>query len=135
MCVCCKLLEHIICHHVHKHIDDHDINTQLQHGFRSRHSCESQLITNIHDLMQHFDNKTQVDITVLCFFKAFYTVPHRRLLKKLSFIFELPTRLKRTVELDAGAEAVRRPRLSQLCARTHNDLPALSTSCFSSTLS
>ena len=59
----------------------------------------------------------------------------RRLLKKLSFIFELPTRLKRTVELDAGAEAVRRPRLSQLCARTHNDLPALSTSCFSSTLS
>lgn len=30
----------------------------------------------------------------------------RRLLKKLSFIFELPTRLKRAVELDAGAEAV-----------------------------
>jgi len=30
----------------------------------------------------------------------------RRLLKKLSFIFELPTRLKRTVELDASAEAV-----------------------------
>ena len=59
----------------------------------------------------------------------------RRLLKKLSFIFELPTRLKRTVELDAGAEAVRRPRLSQLRARTHNDLPALSTSCSSSTLS
>ncbi len=41
----------------------------------------------------------------------------RRLLKKLSFIFELPTRLKRTVELDAGAEAVCRPRLSNLRPR------------------
>jgi hypothetical protein len=41
----------------------------------------------------------------------------RRLLKKLSFIFELPTRLKRTVELDAGAEAVCRPCLSNLRPR------------------
>ena len=36
----------------------------------------------------------------------------RRLLKKLSFIFELPARLKRAVELDAGAEAVRVASLS-----------------------
>ena len=33
--------------------------------------------------MRHYDSKSQVDIAVLDFSKAFDTVPHRRLLKKL----------------------------------------------------
>ena len=45
----------------------------------------------------------------------------RRLLKKLSFVFELPTRLKRAVELDAGAEALKywRTALPVLTAYAH----------------
>ena len=82
-CVCCKLLEHIICSQIHKHLNKYDILTSLQHGFRSRHSCESQLITTIHDLMLRYDSKEQIDIAVLDFSKAFDTVPHERLLKKL----------------------------------------------------
>ncbi len=81
--VCCEIMEHIICHHVHEHLDDCNILSHLQHGFRSRHSCESQLITTLHDLLWHYDNKSQVDIAVLNFSKAFDTVPHRRLIPKL----------------------------------------------------
>ncbi len=29
-CVCCKIMEHIICHHVHEHLDDYNILSHLQ---------------------------------------------------------------------------------------------------------
>ena len=82
-CVCCKLLEHIVYSHIHKHLDSNNILTTLQHGSRSRHSCESQLVTTIHDIMKRFDSKKQIDIAILDFSKAFDTVPHERLFKKL----------------------------------------------------
>ena len=68
------------------HFDRHHILSPLQHGFRRNHSCESQLIITIHDLLQYFDQKTQVDVAILDFSKAFDTVPHARLMKKLEKI-------------------------------------------------
>ena len=82
-CVCCKLLEHIICHHIRAHLDNHNILSIFQHGFRSGHSCDSQLLSTVHDLMSIFDRKKQVDVAVLDFSKAFDVVPHQRLLGKL----------------------------------------------------
>ena len=43
-CVCSKLLEHIICHHIREHLDNLSILSVFQHGFRSGHSCVSQLL-------------------------------------------------------------------------------------------
>ena len=43
-CVFCKMLEHIICRHIMNHLEHYKILTNLQHGFRCGHSCESQLI-------------------------------------------------------------------------------------------
>ena len=37
--VCCKMLEHIICCHIMNHLEQYNILTNLQHGFRSGHSC------------------------------------------------------------------------------------------------
>ena len=85
-CVCCKLLEHIICRHILQHLEEHNILAGVQHGFRKGHSCETQLIETLHDLQQHKDNKHQVDVIVLDFSKAFDTVPHRRLLKKIKHL-------------------------------------------------
>ena len=82
--VCCKILEHIICKHILNHLDKHNILTSLQHGFRSNHSCESQLVITMHDIMQNFDNKKQTDLIILDFSKAFDTVPHNKLLFKLN---------------------------------------------------
>ena len=84
-CVTCKLLEHVICKHIHNHLDKHDILTEYQHGFRRSHSCETQLLTTIHDLSSYRDSNTQIDIGVLDFSKAFDTVPHKRLLSKLQY--------------------------------------------------
>ena len=55
--------------------------TDLQHGFRTGRSCETQLITIFHDIA--FAD-SQIDIAVLDFSKAFDTVPHDDSLSKSS---------------------------------------------------
>ncbi|KAK6167720.1 hypothetical protein SNE40_021683 [Patella caerulea] len=77
------MLEHIICSHLMTHLENHNILTNLQHGFRAKHSCESQLLITTHDIMNMYDRKQQVDIAILDFSKAFDTVPHKKLLYKL----------------------------------------------------
>ena len=79
----CKLLEHIICGHMMKHLEKHNVLTSLNHGFRSGYSCQTQLVVTIHDILQSFDKGKQVDIRILDFSKAFDTVPHDRLLHKI----------------------------------------------------
>lgn len=81
--VCCKILEHIIYSQIMNHLDDNSILVKIQHGFRSQHSCESQLISTINDLAKSMNENSQTDLFVLDFQKAFDTVPHERLLNKL----------------------------------------------------
>ena len=66
-CLCCKVLEHIVVSNVMKHLDQHNILTDCQHGFRARRSCETQLISLIHELASSLDKKKQHDIAVLDF--------------------------------------------------------------------
>ena len=83
-CITCKPFEHIICRHVLGHLEQHKILTELQHGFRSGRSCETQLITTFQDIAESYDKTgSQIDIAVLDFSKAFDTVPHDGLLSKL----------------------------------------------------
>lgn len=83
--VCCKVLEHIIFSRTMHHLNRFNILSELQHGFRSKHSCESQLILTVHDLAEGLRDKEQMDCILLDFSKAFDKVPHRRLLYKLSY--------------------------------------------------
>ena len=80
----CKIVEHIIYRHLMTYLEEHNILTDLNHGFRAGFSCETQLLTTNHDLFSSFDTGTQTDMAVLDFSKAFDTVPHSKLLKKLS---------------------------------------------------
>ena len=82
--ITCKLFEHIICKHILAHLEDHKILTDLQHGFRSGRSCETQLVTTFQDLAQMHNKKcSQIAIAILDFSKAYDTVPHDGLLSKL----------------------------------------------------
>ena len=84
-CVPCKILEHIIPKHYRDHLERHGILNYLNHGFRSKFCCETQLLLTLQDLLTFRDRKIKVDIAILDFSKAFDTVPHDHVLRKLQF--------------------------------------------------
>lgn len=59
--------------------DQHNILSDMQHGFCKQRSCESQLILTIQNLAKGLDDNTQIDAVFSCFSKAFYQVPRQRL--------------------------------------------------------
>ena len=65
-----------------KHLNDHNILTDCQHGFRVKGSTEMQLILTLHD-MSKATQSSSIHAIVLDFAKAFDKVPHRHLLRKL----------------------------------------------------
>ena len=81
--ICCKLCEHIIARSIMCHLEDNNILTDAQHGFRSKRSCETQLIELVDDLARNMCDGQQIDLAILDFSKAFDVVPHQRLLTKL----------------------------------------------------
>ena len=82
--VTCKMMEHVIHSSIMRHLNDQNILVNYQHGFRSGHSCETQLIQTVEDFARTIHEQQQCDVMILDFSKAFDTVPHRRLLQKLS---------------------------------------------------
>ena len=58
----------------------------FQHGFRRGHSCQTQLLSTVHDWVKSVDSKASSHVVFLDFCKAFDSVPHRRLLLKLEHI-------------------------------------------------
>ena len=78
-----KTLEHIICHALHKHFETNKVLTNLNHGFRSGYSCDTQLTVTVDKLASNLDKGMQTDVAILDFSKAFDTVPDNKLLHKL----------------------------------------------------
>ena len=82
-CILCKVLEHIIASNVVKHLNAHDLLYDLQHGFREKRSCETQLTMLVEDLARSVSQGKQTDLILLDFSKAFDKVNHAKLLWKL----------------------------------------------------
>ena len=64
-------------------MDNHNLLYDLQHGFRSKLSCETQLVTLLEDLIRNSTAGSQTDLVLLDFSKAFDKVSHQKLLLKL----------------------------------------------------
>ncbi len=64
-------------------MESNNLFTTHQYGFRKGYSCTTQLLEAMEDWTDAIDNKEEVDILYIDLRKAFDTVPHQRLLRKL----------------------------------------------------
>ena len=83
-CILCKTLEHVICSQMWNHIDNYNIITESQHGFRKSVNTTTQLLHVTHHAAEALDLKRNYHIISFDFSKAFDRVPHDLLLLKLS---------------------------------------------------
>ena len=85
--ISCKLLEHVVHSTIMDHFDQHHILCDQQHGFRTRISCETQLLTTLlltlDEIGKNMDHGEQTVVVLLYFSNAFDKVPHKRLLHKM----------------------------------------------------
>lgn len=81
--VASKLLEKIVRDKIMAHMENNNLFTKHQHGFRAGYSCVTQLIDVCDKWTEELDNKNNIDVIYLDFQKAFDSVPHKRLIKKL----------------------------------------------------
>ena len=84
-CIACKIMEHVIASNIMQHGNNHNILYDLQHGFRAKRSCETQLIEFSSDLFNNMQEGKQTDVLILDFSKAFDKVGHQRLICKLDY--------------------------------------------------
>ena len=81
--VLCKMLESFVRDSVVNHMNDLNLYTSCQHGFRKKRSCVTQLLEVMEYLTDFLDEGNAIDIVYFDFKKAFDSVPHQRLLAKL----------------------------------------------------
>ena len=77
------ILECIITDIIVAYINDYNLHSDCQHGFRKHRSCVTQLLHVVEDQSDMFDNGDPFDIIYLDFKKAFDQVSHKRLAVKL----------------------------------------------------
>ena len=82
-CILCKQFEHIIASQLMTHLNRNNILFKNQHGFRSKLSCETQLIEFTSEMLATMQDRKQSDVIVMDFSKAFDKVSHESLLFKL----------------------------------------------------
>ena len=104
-------MKHIIASNLSKHLNKHNVLYELQHGFREKRSCETQLIQLVEDLGRQLSLGKLTDLILLDFSKAFDKVNRFKLscfgLKgnTLNWIQSFMTGRTQTVVLDGESSA------------------------------
>jgi hypothetical protein len=76
-------MESVIRDHLIAHFTDNDLLSKYQHGFVKGRSCSTNLVAMLNIWSDVIEKDGEIDTVYLDFAKAFDTVPHVRLLKKL----------------------------------------------------
>ena len=82
--IVCKTLEKIVREEMIKHLINNNLISEHQHGFVPGRSCTTQLLEAMDQWTNILDDNGSIDIVYMDYMKAFDSVPHRRLLLKLS---------------------------------------------------
>ena len=59
-CVLCKVIEHVVAFSISRHFTEQNILFDLQHGFREKRSCETQLIMLVDELAKNMQAKNRL---------------------------------------------------------------------------
>ena len=78
-----KLFEKIIFSKISSFLSSNNVIPKCQHGFQRHKSVTTQLVETFEDFSLAHENKLSVDVVYLDISKAFDSVPHSRLIKKL----------------------------------------------------
>jgi hypothetical protein len=81
--VACKQLEKIVRTRILRHMTDNSLISERQHGFLPGRSTTTQLLQVFDSWSTILDEGGELDVIYFDFAKAFDTVPHQRLLRKL----------------------------------------------------
>ena len=81
-----KIMERIISNRLKQYLQDHDILTEKQHGFRKKRSTLSAIVEFLHNIYNNLSAGFDSNIIYLDLKKAFDTVHHKMLLHKLKLI-------------------------------------------------
>jgi ribonucleases P/MRP protein subunit RPP40 len=81
--VVCRLMESIVKDHIVSHLERNSLIRATQHGFMCGRSCTTNLLAFLEKITTVVDEGEAADVVYLDFAKAFDTVPHERLKKKL----------------------------------------------------
>lgn len=77
-----KLIEKAVHKHLYAFINDNNIMSEGQSGFRPRHSTETALTSMVNDWLQNMNSGRLTGVAFIDLRKAFDTVHHDILLKK-----------------------------------------------------
>ena len=58
----CKIMEHVIFSFIIGHLERYNLLNPNQHGFRPNHSCQTQLILLVKDILKAMNLHHQVDL-------------------------------------------------------------------------
>ena len=67
ICILCTVMEHIVASNLTQHLHNNNILYELQHGFRAKRSCETQLIQLTEDLGRQLKDRHPVVLVLLDF--------------------------------------------------------------------
>ena len=81
--VCSKTFERILADSIRQYLEDSNILSEAQYGFRPGRSVQDQLILTYEYVTQEYDAGRMVELVLFDFRKAFDLVPHGVLLNKL----------------------------------------------------
>nr|XP_047135244.1 uncharacterized protein LOC124812504 [Hydra vulgaris] len=83
-CTSCRVMESIVSSSIADYLNINNLITPNQHGFLSKRSTCTNLLESTNDWNKALDSNLITDVVYIDFQKAFDSVPHPKLLKKLA---------------------------------------------------
>ena len=84
-----KLTERVVHSRITSYINDNDLQTASQYGYKKHHSCETLLLKLIDDILVAVDRKLGVVLLIVDLSAAFDSVDHRLLFSILKFKYHI----------------------------------------------